>query len=119
MNTDQIFAQSIANEYAPKTAFKVVALKKLDRRAKRGANIFAYTFGTLMALMLSVGMCLSMSALVGSDLRIPAGIVGMIGFVGIAMNYPIYRKLLESGKQKYAFEIVQIAKEICEEAEYR
>ncbi len=63
MNTDKIFAEAIANEYAPKNTSKVVALKKLDRRAKRKANIFAYTFGTLMALVLGVGMCLSMGVL--------------------------------------------------------
>ena len=34
MNTDKIFAEAIANEYAPKKASKVVALKKLDRKAK-------------------------------------------------------------------------------------
>ena len=56
MNTDRIFAEAIANEYAPKNASKVLALKKLDRKAKRKANIFAYTFGTLMALVLGVGM---------------------------------------------------------------
>src|SRR5699024_5058445 len=60
MNTDKIFAEAIANEYAPKNASKVLALKKLDRKAKRKANIFAYTFGTLMALVLGTGMCLSM-----------------------------------------------------------
>jgi len=45
MNTDKIFAEAIANEYAPKDTSKVVALKKLDRKAKRKANIFTYTFG--------------------------------------------------------------------------
>ena len=41
-------------------------------------------------------------------------IVGIIGFVGVAVNYPIYKKLLNKGKKKYAFEIVQLAKEISE-----
>ena len=45
MNTDRIFAEAIANEYAPKNTSKVVALKKLDRKAKRKANIFTYAFG--------------------------------------------------------------------------
>ena len=67
MNTDKIFAEAIANEYAPKNASKVLALKKLDRKAKRKANIFAYTFGTLMALVLGVGMCLSMGVLGGGS----------------------------------------------------
>lgn len=39
MNTDKIYAEAIANEYAPKDTSKVVALKKLDRKAKQPANI--------------------------------------------------------------------------------
>ena len=31
------------------------------------------------------------------------------------MNYPLYLKLLKINKQKYAFEIVELAKEISEE----
>ena len=41
MNTDKIYAEAIANEYAPKEASKVLALKKLDMKAKSKANIFA------------------------------------------------------------------------------
>lgn len=32
MNTDKIYAEQLANEYAPKDTSKVVALRKLDRR---------------------------------------------------------------------------------------
>lgn len=117
MNTDKIYAEAIANEYAPKDTSKVVALKKLDRKAKRKANIFAYTFGCIMALLLGVGMCLSMNVIgSGSAFMMAVGIMaGMIGIVGISVNYPIYKKLLEDGKKQYAFEIMQLAKEISGE----
>lgn len=119
MNTDKIYAEAIANEYAPKDTSKVVALKKLDRKAKSKANIFAYSFGVIMALVLGVGMCLSMQVIGdGSTIAMTAGIaVGIIGIAGISVNYPIYQKLLENGKKQYAFEIMQLAKEISEEAE--
>lgn len=42
MNTDKIFAEALANEYAPKKASKVVALKKLDMKAKNPANIYSH-----------------------------------------------------------------------------
>lgn len=118
MNTDKIFAESIASEYAPKDASKVVALKKLDRKAKGTANVFAYTFGIGMALILGVGMCLSMKVIgSGNTWQMIAGIIiGVIGIVGVNVNYAIYKKLLESGKKKYAFEIIKLAKEISEEA---
>lgn len=41
MDMDRIYAEAIANEYAPKNTSKVMALKKLDRKAKSVANIFA------------------------------------------------------------------------------
>ena len=34
MNTDKIWAEAIAKEYAPKDDSKVTALKKLDKKAK-------------------------------------------------------------------------------------
>lgn len=118
MNTDKIYAETIANEYAPKDTSKVVALKKLDRKAKSKANIFAYTFGIMMTLVLGVGMCLAMKVIGdGSALMMAAGIVvGMIGIAGVGINYPVYKKMLENGKKQYAFEIIQLAKEISEEA---
>ena len=50
MNTDKIYAEQLANEYAPKDTSKVVALRKLDARAKRPAIIFTYTLGVISAL---------------------------------------------------------------------
>ena len=37
MNTDKIYAEQLANEYAPKDTSKVIALRKLDAKAKRPA----------------------------------------------------------------------------------
>ena len=42
-------------------------------------------------------------------------VLGILGIFGISVNYPIYKKLLERGKQKYAFEIMELAKEISEQ----
>ena len=97
MNTDKIYAESIANEYAPRQTTKVVALKKLDRRAKLGANVTAYTLGIISSLLLGVGMCLSMHVIGDGSARMMAlgVIVGVIGIAGVSVNYVIYRKLLE------------------------
>ncbi len=71
-----------------------------------------------MALVLGVGMCLSMKVIGdGSTLMMTVGIIGIVGIVGVSTNYPIYKKLLESGKKQYRFEIMQLAKEISEETE--
>ena len=116
MNTDKIFAESIAKEYAPKDNSKIVALRKLDRKAKLPATIFTYSFGIISTLIFGTGMCLGMQVIGSSITSMVIGIIiGIIGMVGCGVNYPIYNKILESGKQKYAYEIVQLAKEISEE----
>ena len=73
MNTDKIFAEAIANEYAPKDTSKVVALRKLDRRAKLPANIFAYSFGVGLTLVLGLEMCLSMGVIGSGSLLLAGG----------------------------------------------
>lgn len=116
MNTDKIYAESIAKEYAPKDNYKVVALKKLDAKAKRPANIFAFTFGIISALVAGTGMCLSMQVIGDGALFMALGIViGILGFTGCGVNYPIYKRLLEKGKAKYAYEIVELARKISEQ----
>ncbi|MBQ7247272.1 MAG: dihydropteridine reductase [Lachnospiraceae bacterium] len=117
MNTDKAYAEKIASEYAPKETRKVVALKKLDSRAKLPANIFAYTFGILMALLLGVGMCLSMKVIGGGSTFFAAVgvVVGVIGIAGVSVNYAIYKKLLENSKKKYSADIIALANQIAAE----
>ena len=116
MNTDKIYAENIANEYAVKETSKVVALKKLDARAKLPAKLFAYIFGTVCALILGVGMCLSMKVIGdGSTALFIVGIiVGLLGIAGVSVNYTIYNKILKKGKEKYASDILALANEICD-----
>ena len=115
MNTDKIYAESIAKEYAPKDSSKILALRKLDRKAKLPANIFTFTFGTFSSLVLGTGMCLAMQVIGGTVPYMILGIViGIVGFAFCGINYPIYKKILENGKKKYAYEIVELAREISE-----
>ena len=95
MNTDKIYAEQLANEYAPKDTSKVIALRKLDARAKLPATVFTYSFGIISALVLGI-------------------VIGIIGMIGMGVNYPIYKRILANGKKKYAFEIMELAKEISE-----
>lgn len=118
MNTDKTYAERIAAEYAPKETSKVVALKKLDRKAKLGASIFAYTFGIIMALLLGVGMCFSLKVIGNGELwqNIIGYIVGVVGIIGVSINYFLYKKILAKGKMKYGNDIMELAKQIAEES---
>lgn len=117
MNTDKFYAEQIANEYAPKETSKVKALKRLDNKVKSPTTIFAYTFGIVSSLVLGLGMCLAMKVIgSGSILMMVLGIIiGCVGIVGVSVNYPIYKKWLNARKNKYANDIITLAKEISDE----
>ena len=116
MNTDKILAEAIAKDYAPKNNSKIVALKKLDKKAKLPATIFTYTFGIIASLIVGTGMSLAMQVIGSGVVSMIAGIViGIIGFILCGINYPIYKRMLERDKAKYAYEIVELAREISEE----
>ena len=119
MNTDKIYAEQIANEYAPKQTSKVKALKRLDAKAKNPAYIFTYTFGSISSLILGTGMSLAMGVIGGgAPLMIGLGIaIGCLGIAGMSVNYPIFKKILTKSKNKYASDIIQLANEIASEEE--
>ena len=116
MNTDKLIAESIAKDYAPKESSKIVALKKLDNKAKLPATVFTYSLGIASALVFGTGMCLAMQVIGGGLTGVVLGVlIGIVGLVGCGINYPIYRRMLEKGKAKYAYEIVELARKISEQ----
>lgn len=116
MNTDKILAESIAKDYAPKDNSKIVALKKLDAKAKLPATVFTYTFGIASSLIAGLGMCLAMQIIGSGMFMLVLGVIlGLIGFAGWAVNYPLYKRMLEKGKKKYAYEIVELARQISDQ----
>lgn len=117
MKTDKIIAERIASEYAPKEDRKIVALMKLNKKAKQGAEIFAYTFGIVCSLILGTGMSFAMGVIGDESIitMVIGIIVGVVGIFGVSINYFIYKRILEKGKKKYGSDIIRLAKEIAEE----
>ena len=112
MNTDKILAEAIAKDYAPKENSGIVSLKKLDNRAKLPATVFTYSCGIISALVFGTGMTMSMGLIGGT--MVLGILIGILGMIGCGINYPIYKKILEKGKKKYAFEIIELARQISE-----
>ena len=60
-NDKQFMAQKIRTQYMEKTPSELDALRALDSKVKRPANVFAYTFGSLSAIIMGAGMSLVMT----------------------------------------------------------
>ena len=114
---DKVYAESVAKEYMPRGTNKVRQLKKLDERAKLPAFISAMTLGIIGTLIFGTGMCFGLGVFgTGAVFMIVGVLLGLAGAAICITNYPLYKKLLKKGKEKYAFEILELAKEITGEA---
>ena len=110
MNNNQKIAENIREQYVEKKKNKIDELVALDWKVKRPAEIFAYSFGVVGSLVLGTGMCLAMKV-IGN--MMPLGVViGLLGIGMVAVNYSIYKFIVEKQKKKYGKKILALSDEI-------
>lgn len=118
MNEQEYLVQKIRTQYTEKEYTALDALKKLDKTVKRPAQIFAYIFGSLSAIIMGCGMSLVMTdlgSMLGIANNMPIGIVvGVIGMAMAIVNYPIFKSILSSRRKKYAADIISLSDKIME-----
>ena len=115
-NDQQFMAQKIRTQYMEKKSTELDALREMDAKVKRPANVFAYVFGSISAIVMGSGMSLVMTD-IGATLGIASAMVPgiAIGVVGLGMaliNYPMYKGILGSRKKKYGAEILKLSDKI-------
>lgn len=114
---DQDFIiQKIRTQYTEKEQTGLDELKELDAKAKRPANLFAYIFGSVSAIVMGGGMSLVMTD-IGTTLgmenaMIPGVVIGVVGMFMAIVNYPLYKNILDSRRKKYADKIIALSDKI-------
>lgn len=120
-NDTEFMVEKIRTQYMEKdsTQKELDLLRELDAEVKRPANIFGYVFGSISAIIMGAGMSFVMTdigAQLGISNTMPLGIViGVIGMLMAIVNYPIYKKILSSRKEKYADKIIALSEKIMKE----
>ena len=113
MKDQEFIVQKIRTQYTEKQHTELDALKELDAKVKRPANVFAYTYGSIGTIAMGAGMSLIMTDIgsrIGLTATMAPGIV--VGGAGLAMcctAYPIYKKILAVRKKKYARQILELS----------
>lgn len=115
-NDQEYLIQQIRTQYTEKQHTELDELKALDAKVKKPANVFAYTYGSVSAIVMGAGMSLVMTdigATIGiAGAMVPGIAIGVVG-LGLALTtYPIYKKMLQSRKQKYAAQILALSDKI-------
>ncbi len=117
-NDQEFLVQKIRTQYTEKEHTQLDALKKLDAKVKRPATVFAYTFGSISAIVMGSGMSLIMTdigATIGIENEMAPGIIiGILGMLMAIINYPVYKRMLSSRRKKYADQIMKLSDEIMD-----
>ena len=114
---DQEFAvEKIRFQYTQQENTDLDALKALDARVKKPANVFGYVYGSIGTVIMGSGMSLVLTdigTMLGmTETLIPGIAVGVVGMVMALTTYPIYKKILNSRKKKYAARIMELSDRI-------
>ncbi|MGN0665501.1 MAG: dihydropteridine reductase [Huintestinicola sp.] len=125
MNRDDkdFIVQKIRTQYMEKDSFQkeLDYLRELDAEVKRPANVFGYVFGAVSAIIMGAGMSLVMTDIgtqLGiSDPMVPGVIIGISGLLMAVVNYPIFKKILSSRKNKYSGKILELSEKIMSKGE--
>ena len=115
-NDQEFIVQKIRTQYTEKEHTGLDELKSLDTKVKRPANVFAYIFGSVSALVMGSGMSLVMTDIgqtVGiAEPMIPGIVIGIAGMLMAIINYPIYKGILNARRKKYADKIIALSDKI-------
>lgn len=118
-NDQSFIAQRIRAHYIEKQATELDALRALDAEARRPANIFAYIFGSIGAIVCGAGMSLVMTE-IGSYLgmestMLPGILIGLVGLAMAALCYPLYKRILSARMRRYRDKILALSDGIINE----
>ena len=75
----------------------------------RPANVFAYIFGIVSAIIMGCGMSLVMTDIGAVIGKVPAMVIGI---VLVCLLYPIYNRTLKKEREKIASEILRLTDEL-------
>ena len=116
MKGQEFIVEKIRAQYTEQENTDLDALKALDAKVKRPANVFGYTYGSIGAVIMGAGMSLVMTdigTVIGlTSALIPGIAVGVVGLAISCTTYPIYKKVLNSRKKKYAHQIMELSDRI-------
>lgn len=101
--------KKIRQKYMPHEENKMDQLRKLDQSASQKGTVVSLAIGILSTLIFGVGLCCTM---VWKEYFISGIFIGIIGMIGMAMSYPIYKAITSKQRKKLAPEILRLSEEL-------
>ncbi len=97
---------------------KMAQLRRMDAGVTQKATMVSLVFGVIGALLLGLGMSLTMSdfsKILGAhqDMAMLIGIItGIIGIILVSLAYPLYNRIVKKERERIAPEILRLTDEL-------
>ena len=101
--------ESIRMKYLSPEENKLEHLHRLDRQAERPGTIISIIVGIFSALLLGIGMVLT---IVYTSHFVLGIAVGLVGIAGASQTYPLYLHITKNERRKIAPEILRLSDEL-------
>ena len=93
MKDKEFMVEKIRPQYTEQENTDLDALKALDAKVKRPANVFGYTYGSIGTIVMGV-------------------IMDLAGIILVALAYPLYNRTLKKEREHIAPEILRLTDEL-------
>lgn len=106
---------AIRKKYMPNEESKMDELKRLDALVQNSGMLEALCVGIGGAMLFGLGMCLAMQIIAtGVGFIVFGVLLGLVGLLGMLGAYPVYHKVFEKTKAKYAPRILELTSDLAE-----
>lgn len=102
--------EKIRQKYLPKEDSAMERLHKLDEKVTRKSTMISIGIGIAGSLVFGAGISIILTA--SEDLFAAGIVLGVIGFLVLALAYPAYSVILERERKKYAPEILELTEQL-------
>lgn len=104
---------AIRKKYLPQSESKIDEIKRLDNLVQGSGVVESLCTGFIGFMLLGLGVCLTVQIIGFGGWLIALGILlAIVGIIGIAVAYPVYRKIFSKTKAKYTPRILELAAEL-------
>lgn len=107
--------ESIRKKYLPNEENKMEQLRRLHNSATKKAKGWSIALGVIGALILGMGMSLTMTELgrLAGEYAMVIGVaIGLVGMIMVALAYPVYNRVLKKERERIAPQILRLTDEL-------
>jgi Flp pilus assembly protein TadB len=101
--------KKIRDKYITREENKMEMLRRLDKSVEQSGVIVSLVVGIISSLILGTGMACIIE---WTDLFIVGLAVGIIGIIGMALAYPIYKIITKKQREKIMPRIIELSNEL-------